>query len=129
MLAEQNKQLAQLAADSDRSSPRSPASAQHVAGFIRNATTAGSAAAERRDDIVAGFNGSRRRCASCAATMAQLRRFAEQATPVAADLRNAARGLTGATRRCALLEGGDGRVANLGDDAAPAGRPRRLRRR
>ncbi len=55
-LAEQNKQLAQLAEDSDTILAPLAAQRQHLAGFIRNAAIAGSAAAERRDDIVAGFD-------------------------------------------------------------------------
>jgi phospholipid/cholesterol/gamma-HCH transport system substrate-binding protein len=118
-LAAQNKQLAQLARDSDTILTPLAAQRQHLAGFIRNAATAGSAAAERRDDIVAGFNEFPNALRELRSTMIQLRGFAEQATPVAVNLRKAAPGLTDATKllrpfsRAATVS-----VANLGDNAA-----------
>jgi ABC-type transporter Mla subunit MlaD len=118
-LARQNKQLAQLAEDSDTILTPLAAKRQQLAGFIRNAATAGSAAAERRDDIVAGFNEFPPALRQLESTMVELRRFAEQATPVAINLRKAAPGLTDATRllrpfsRAANLS-----ITNLGDNAA-----------
>jgi len=118
-LAAQNKKLAQLAKDSDAILTPLAAKRQQLAGFIRNAATAGSAAAERRDDIVAGFNEFPNALRELESTMVELRRFAEQATPVAVNLREAAPGLTDATRllqpfsRAATVS-----VTNLGDNAA-----------
>lgn len=118
-LARQNKQLADLARDSDTILTPLAAQRQHLAGFIRNAATAGSAAAERRDDIVAGFDEFPSALSELESTMVELRRFAEQATPVAINLREAAPGLTEATRllrpfsRAANLS-----VTNLGENAA-----------
>jgi phospholipid/cholesterol/gamma-HCH transport system substrate-binding protein len=97
-LARQNKQLAKLAQDSDTILTPLADQRQHLAGFIRNAATAGSAAAERRDDIVAGFNEFPNALRELRSTMVQLRRFSEAATPVAANLREAAPGLTDATK-------------------------------
>ena len=97
-LAKQNQQLAQLAQDSDTILQPLSEQRQHLAGFIRNAATAGTAAAERRDDIVAGFDEFPNALRELQSTMVELRRFAEQATPVAVNLRKAAPGLTDATR-------------------------------
>ncbi len=97
-LAKQNKQLAQLAEDSDTILTPLAQQRQHLAGFIRNAATSGTAAAERSNDIVAGFNEFPNALRELQSTMVELRRFAEQATPVATDLHEAAPGLTGATK-------------------------------
>jgi len=118
-LAKQNKQLAELAKNSDTILTPLARERTHLAGFIRNAATAGSAAAERRDDIVAGFDEFPSALQELESTMVELRRFAEQATPVAINLREAAPGLTEATRllrpfsRAANLS-----VTNLGENAA-----------
>ena len=55
VLAAQNDELAQLAADSDTILTPLARERSNLAGFIRNASIAGAAAAERRDDIVLGF--------------------------------------------------------------------------
>lgn len=118
-LAKQNKQLADLARNSDTILTPLAEQRRHLAGFFRNAATAGSAAAERRDDIVAGFDEFPSALSELESTMVELRRFAEQATPVAINLREAAPGLTEATRllqpfsRAANLS-----VTNLGENAA-----------
>lgn len=97
ILAEQNKGLAQLAADSDAILAPLARERDAIAGFINDATTAGEAAAERREDIEQGFVELPPALAELESTMVELRRFAEQAQPVAADLRVAAPSLTGAT--------------------------------
>ena len=118
-LAKQNKQLAQLAEDSDTILTPLAQQRQHLAGFIRNAATSGTAAAERSNDIVAGFNEFPNALRELQSTMVELRRFAEQATPVATDLHEAAPGLTGATKalrpfsRAATIS-----VTSLGDTSA-----------
>ncbi|MCB0875476.1 MAG: MCE family protein [Solirubrobacterales bacterium] len=118
ILAKQNKQLAQLAVDSDTILTPLSEQRQHLAGFIRNAAIAGTASAERSNDIVAGFEEFPNALTELQSTMVELRRFAEQATPVAVNLRKAAPGLTDATRllrpfsRAATVS-----VTNLGDNA------------
>jgi ABC-type transporter Mla subunit MlaD len=120
-LAKQNKQLAQLAVDSDAILTPLSEQRQHLSGFIRNAATAGTAAAERRDDIVAGFDEFPNALRELRSTMVALRGFAEQSTPVAVNLRKAAPGLTDATRllrpfsRAATVS-----LTNLGDNAEAA---------
>ena len=97
-LAEQNKQLAQLAADSDTILAPLARERTHLAGFIRNATVAGEASAERRDDIALGFKRFPPALEQLQLTMVQLRRFAEEGIPVATNLHEAAPGFTGATK-------------------------------
>jgi phospholipid/cholesterol/gamma-HCH transport system substrate-binding protein len=117
-LAKQNKQLAQLAVDSDTILTPLSEQRQHLAGFIRNAAIAGTASAERSNDIVAGFDEFPNALRELRSTMVALRGFADQATPVAVNLRKAAPGLTDATRllrpfsRAATVS-----LTNLGDNA------------
>lgn len=136
-LAKQNKQLARLAADSDAILAPLADKRRNLAGFIRNAATAGTAAAERRDDIVAGFDAFPNALRELQSTMVELRRFAEQATPVAVDLGRAAPGLTGATKALrpfskaattSLLSLGDATAASADDLAASSPVVRQLRK-
>ncbi len=99
ILAAQNRGLAQLAADSDQILTPLARERESVAGFIRNASIAGAAAAERRDDIAEGFVRFPPALRELESTMVELRRFAEQAQPVAVNLQAAAPGLAGATRQ------------------------------
>ncbi len=98
ILAKQNKGLARLASDSDAILGPLSRERAHVAGFIRNAADAGAAAAERRADISAGFRRFPPALEQLQSTMVQLRRFADQAKPVATNLSAAAPGLTDATK-------------------------------
>ncbi len=97
ILAKQNKELAQLAVDSDTVLGPLSRERDQIAGFINTANTTGQAAAERRDDIEQGFIEFPQALSELESTMVELRRFSEQATPVAADLRVAAPALAGAT--------------------------------
>jgi ABC-type transporter Mla subunit MlaD len=118
-LAKQNKQLAQLAQDSDTILTPLAQQRQHLAGFIRNAATSGTAAAERSNDIVAGFHEFPNALRELQSTMVELRRFAVQATPVATDLHEAAPGLTGATKALRpFSRAATTSVTNLGDTSA-----------
>lgn len=98
ILAKQNRGLAQLAVDSDAILQPLARERDHIAGFINNATTAGQAAAERAQDIERGFQDFPPALQQLQPTMVQLRRFAEAATPVAADLRTGAPYLTKITK-------------------------------
>lgn len=121
-LAAQNKQLAQLASDSDQILAPMARERAHVSGFIKNATIAGQAAAERRDDIALGFQRLPEALHQLELTMVQLRRFAEAGTPVATNLRAAAPGLTGATRALRpFSKAGTGAVLSLGRAADASG--------
>ncbi len=121
-LAAQNKQLAQLAVDSDAILGPLAREREHLAGFIRNAAIAGEASAERRNDIVLGFRRFPAALDQLEQTMVQLRRFAEAATPVATDLRIAAPGFTGATEALQpFSKAGTGALLSLGRATEAAG--------
>ena len=121
-LADQNKELAQLAADSDQILNPLARERGHLAGFIRSATIAGQASAERRGDIVEGFQRFPDALNELELTMVQLRRFAEEGTPVATNLRAAAPGLTGATRALRpFSKAGTGALLSLGRATEAAG--------
>jgi len=121
-LAAQNKQLAQLAVDSDAIFTPLARERQHLAGFIRNAAIAGSASAERRDDIIAGFQRFPEALEQLQLTMVELQRFAQEATPVATDLRIAAPGFTGATEALQpFSKAGTGALLSLGRATEAAG--------
>ena len=126
-LAKQNRQLAQLAADSDAILAPLARERENISGFIRNASIAGQAAAERSADISLGFQRFPAALRELELTMGELRRFALQIGPVADNLREAAPGLTGATRALgpfaraatpALLSLGDAAAASADDLAA-----------
>jgi len=97
ILAEQNEGLAQLAVDSDAILTPLARERQNLAGFIRNAAIAGTAAAERRDDIALGFERFPEALRELESTMVELRKFSEAGEPVAANLEQAAPDLAGAT--------------------------------
>ncbi len=121
-LADQNRELAQLAVDSDRILAPLAREREHVAGFIRNATIAGEASAERRNDIVLGFQRFPEALEQLQLTMVELQRFADEATPVATDLRIAAPGFTGATEALQpFSKAGTGALLSLGRATEAAG--------
>ena len=98
ILAEQNKGLAQLTADSETVLAPLARERESITGFINNANVAAEASAERRDDIALGLERFPGALAELERNMAELQRFANEATPVASDLRVAAPALAGATR-------------------------------
>lgn len=121
-LADQNKQLAQLAVDSDAILGPLARERESLAGFIRNATIAGEASAERRNDIVLGFQRFPEALNQLEQTMVELRKFAEAGTPVASDLRVAAPGFTGATEALQpFSKAGTGALLSLGRATEAAG--------
>jgi phospholipid/cholesterol/gamma-HCH transport system substrate-binding protein len=121
-LADQNKQLAQLAADSDTILAPLARERQHLSGFIRNAAIAGQASAERRNDIELGLQRFPAALNQLQLTMVQLRRFAESGVPVARNLEKAAPGLTGATEALRpFSRAGTGALLSLGRAAQASG--------
>lgn len=122
ILAEQNDGLAQLTADSDTILAALARERGSVAGFVNNATIAGEAAAERRDDIAEGFRRFPPALQELEKTMVELRGFAEAATPVASDLGDAAPSLAGATRALRPFSlAGTTALTSLGDAAEASG--------
>ena len=98
-LARQN-QAAQPARARRRHDPgsRSPASAAATAGFINNANVAAEATAERSRDLEAGFQRFPEALRQLRLTMAKLRGFSDQATPVFAEFRDGGPAIARATR-------------------------------
>lgn len=122
ILAKQNHELAQLASDSDTILAPLARERQHVAGFIHNAAVAGDAAAERSADISEGLRDFPPALTELQSTMVQLRKFAEQAQPVAVNLSEAAPGLAGATRALRpFSRSGTIALTSLGDAAEASG--------
>jgi phospholipid/cholesterol/gamma-HCH transport system substrate-binding protein len=97
-LARQNRALSKLAADSDRVLAPLARERQKVAGFIRNANTAGEATAERSADLEAGFEKFPAALQALRRQMIQLKRFADQARPTFADFAEAAPNITRSTK-------------------------------
>jgi phospholipid/cholesterol/gamma-HCH transport system substrate-binding protein len=122
ILAQQNQALADLAQDSDTVLEPLARERRSLTGFIRNATIPAQATAERRADLEAGFERFPGALRELRSTMVELEAFANQATPVLADLGAAAPQLTRATE---LLEPfsdeATGALTSLGDAAEASG--------
>jgi phospholipid/cholesterol/gamma-HCH transport system substrate-binding protein len=97
-LARQNQQLSQLARDSDTILKPFARERRAVAGFINNANVAAEATAERSQDLEAGFQRFPGALRELRLTMAKLRAFSDQATPVFAQFRAGAPAITRATK-------------------------------
>jgi phospholipid/cholesterol/gamma-HCH transport system substrate-binding protein len=121
-LAAQNKQLAQLASDSDTVLTPLARERRSIRGFIENAGETATASAERRTEIGAGIARLPKFLRELQLTMRDLRGFAEAGTPLARDLREAAAPLDGATRELIRFAPPATRaLVTLGDAAEKAG--------
>ena len=81
-LARQNQQLSQLARDGDTILQPLARERRATAQFINNANVAAEATAERSADLEAGFQRFPEALRELRLTMAKLRAFSDQATPV-----------------------------------------------
>ena len=97
-LARQNHELSRLAANSDRVLAPLARERAKVAGFIRNANTAGEATAERSADLEASFQKFPAALQALRRQMVQLKRFSVQARPTFADFAQAAPNITRSTK-------------------------------
>ncbi|MEK6327356.1 MAG: MlaD family protein [Actinomycetota bacterium] len=97
-LARQNQRLSQLARDGDTIMQPFARERRAVAGFINNANVAAEATAERSEDLEAGFQRFPRALRELRLTMAKLRAFSDQATPVFAEFRDGGPAIARATR-------------------------------
>ncbi len=97
VLAAQNHQLARLAQDSDTILTPLARERTHLAGFINNANTAAQATAERSADLESGLQKFPAALHELRLTMAKLRGFSEQATPVFSEFRTGAPAIARAT--------------------------------
>jgi phospholipid/cholesterol/gamma-HCH transport system substrate-binding protein len=121
ILARQSRALADLARDGDRVLAPLARERESISGFINEAETTAAATAERSADLEQGFSklpGSLRELRS---TMRQLRAFADEATPVFADLGEAAPSLARATRALGpFADAATPALTTLGDAADEA---------
>ena len=97
-LSRQNRTLAKLAVNGDTDLAPLARERQHLSGFINNANTAAEATAERSQDLEAGFQKFPRALHELRLTMAKLRGFSDQATPVLSEFRTGAPAITRATK-------------------------------
>jgi phospholipid/cholesterol/gamma-HCH transport system substrate-binding protein len=97
ILAQQNRQLASLASNGDRVLEPLARNRQRVTGFIRNAAIAGEATAERSADLEESLRKFPATLREVRLTMTELKSFADQGTPLFADLNQAGPGLSKAT--------------------------------
>lgn len=124
ILAGQNHVLAKLASDSDAVLAPLARERQHVSGFIANAGATAQATAERSADLEAGFQKFPSFLRNLRSTNTQLKSFADQATPVFADLGAAAPVLTKLTRKTAPFASATRTsLLSLGDAAAKSTKP------
>jgi phospholipid/cholesterol/gamma-HCH transport system substrate-binding protein len=110
ILAQQNRTLATLARDSDTVLGPLARERENIVGFIEGANETAQATAERAGDLEAGLARFPGYLHELRLTMVELRRFADQGTPVISDLGDAAPSLTRAQRA----------LGPLADAATPA---------
>ena len=97
-LARQNQALSRLARDGDTVLAPWARERRATAGFINNAQVAAEATAERSADLEAGFQRFPEALRQLRLTMAQLKAFSDQATPVFAEFRDGGPAIARATR-------------------------------
>lgn len=124
ILARQNRQLADLASDSDAIFSALAREREHVASFINNAVVAGEATAERRADLEESFQRFPEFLRELRATMRELNAFNVEAEPTFADLRQAAPSLTRINELLApFSKQGTRAFTTLGDASEESGPP------
>jgi ABC-type transporter Mla subunit MlaD len=122
ILAKQNRTLARLAREGDQIMGPLARERVHLSGFINNAETTAAATAERSGDLEASINKFPAFLRELRATMRELRRFSDVATPTFADLGVAAPALTRATEALGpFVSAGIPAFKTLGDATAQAG--------
>jgi phospholipid/cholesterol/gamma-HCH transport system substrate-binding protein len=97
ILALQSRQLASLASNGDAVLEPLARNRGHITSFFHNAAIAGRATAERSADLEAGLRRFPATLHQLRLTMAKLKDFAGQGTPLFTDLNRSANGLSKAT--------------------------------
>ncbi len=97
ILAQQNQELASLASNGDADLAPLARNRAHITSFFHNAAIAGQATAERSADLEEGLRKLPATLHQIRLTSAKLKDFADQGTPLFADLNRAAPGLSKAT--------------------------------
>jgi ABC-type transporter Mla subunit MlaD len=122
ILAKQNRTLARLAVKGDQIMGPLARERAHLSGFINNADTTAAATAERSGDLEESINKFPAFLRELRATMRELRRFSDVATPTFADLGVAAPALTRATQALGpFAAAGIPAFKTLGEATAQAG--------
>ncbi len=97
ILAQQNQQLASLASNGDTVLAPLARNRAHITGFLHNAAISGQATAERSADLEEGLRKLPATLHQIRLTSSKLKDFADQGTPLFADLNKVAPGLNKAT--------------------------------
>jgi phospholipid/cholesterol/gamma-HCH transport system substrate-binding protein len=122
ILAQQNRQLAELASNGDRVLQPLAENRTSITGFLRNAAIAGEASAERGEDIELGLERLPRTLQEVRLTMNKLKQFSDRGIPLMADLKLEAADLSAATQKLApLARAGTPALRTLGDAAESSG--------
>jgi phospholipid/cholesterol/gamma-HCH transport system substrate-binding protein len=123
-LAHQNHELARLAKNSDQVLTPLARERAKVAGFIRNANTAGEATAEKSAALEAGFAKFPAALQALRRQMVQLKNFSDQARPTFADFAQAAPNITRSTKALGpFAQAATPSLTSLGDAAAKSTKP------
>ena len=123
-LASQNRQLSQLAANSDRVLAPLARERAHVAGFINNANVTAQATAQRSQDLEAGLQRFPGALRQLRATMIKLQSFSTAATPVFSEFRAGAPAIARATQALGpFAHAATPALVSLGDAAAKSQQP------
>jgi phospholipid/cholesterol/gamma-HCH transport system substrate-binding protein len=122
ILALQNRQLASLASNGDAVLEPLARNRTSITGFLRNAAVAGDATAERGTDLEAGLEKFPETLRQVRQTMTELKEFADQGTPLFADLKDSGANISKATQELApFARAGLPALTSLGDAAQAAG--------
>jgi ABC-type transporter Mla subunit MlaD len=122
ILAQQNQELADLASNGDTVLEPLARERTSITGFFRNAGISGQAAAERRDDIEEGLAKFPETLREVRLTMADLRKFADEGTPLSEDIGASAADFSKATQKLGpLARATVPALQTLGDAADAAG--------
>jgi phospholipid/cholesterol/gamma-HCH transport system substrate-binding protein len=121
-LARQSGALRRLATDADAALAPLAREREHVSGFINNAEVTAAAAATRSPELEAGLERLPGTLRELQPTMRELAALADQATPVFADLGDAAPALTDASRALVpFAPAATSALTSLGDAAEQSG--------
>ena len=122
LLAQQRRQLASLATNGDTDLAPLARNRASITGFLHNAAIAGSATAERGGDLESGLQKLPATLHQVRLTMTKLKDFADQGTPLFADLKLAGTNISKATQDLApFARAGIPALQTLGSAAQSAG--------
>jgi ABC-type transporter Mla subunit MlaD len=122
ILAQQNQQLASLASNGDAVLEPLARNRTHITGFFHNAAIAGQATAERSTALEESLRKFPATLHQVRLTLAKLKDFTDQGTPLFTDLNTAAPGLSKATVNLpAFTREGIPALQSLGNAAQTAG--------